>query len=136
MGSENLAYALTQVVHNFGAVAVLGGALFALWPVSRLEYGRTFARLILVAWATQIASGGMFGVTSLYYYGEPPDLGSVAVAALAVKVAAAVTGFLLAALYLLRGRNWSRASVKRTFRSLAMLGVVALTAAAFLRWFS
>jgi hypothetical protein len=51
-------------------------------------------------------------------------------------VAAAVTGFLLAALYLLRGKDWTRASVKRTFRNLAMLGVVALTAAAFLRWFS
>ena len=136
MGSENLAYALTQVVHNFGAVAVLGGALFVLWPVPRLEYGRMFARLILVAWGTQIASGGMFGVTSLYHYGETPDLSSIAMAALVVKVAAAITGFLLATLYLLRGREWSRASVKRTFRSLAMLGVVALTAAAFLRWFS
>lgn len=136
MWDENLAYALTQVVHNFGAVGVLGGALFALWPVPRLEYGRTFARLILVAWGAQIASGGVFGLTSLYYYGETPDLSSIALAALAVKVAAAAAGFVLAAVYLLRGREWGRASVKRTFNSLAWLGVVALTAAAFLRWFS
>jgi len=136
VGSENLAYALTQVVHNFGAVGVLGGALFALWPAPRLEAGRTFAWLILVAWGAQIASGGVFGLTSLYYYGEAPDLSSIALAALAVKVAAAITGLVLATLYLFRGKAWSRVSVMRTFRILAALAAVALTAAAFLRWFS
>jgi hypothetical protein len=136
VGAENLAYALTQVVHNFGAAAVLGGAVFALWPAFRLENGRSFAWLILVAWGAQIASGGLFGLTSLYYYGETPDLSRIAMAALAVKVAAAAAGFLLAAFYLIRGREWDRASVKRTFLSLAALGATALTAAAFLRWFS
>ena len=136
MGAENLAYALTQVVHNFGAAAVLGGAVFALWPASRLENGRSFAWLILVAWGAQIASGGLFGLTSLYYYGETPDLSRIAMAALAVKVAAAAAGFLLAAFYLLRGWEWDRVRVKRTFLGLAALGAVALTAAAFLRWFS
>ena len=133
---ENLAYALTQVVHNFGAAAVLGGAVFALWPASRLENGRSFAWLILVAWGAQIASGGLFGLTSLYYYGETPDLSRIAMAALAVKVAAAAAGFLLAAFYLIRGREWDRMRVKRTFLGLTALGAVALTAAAFLRWFS
>lgn len=136
MGGENLAYALTQVVHNFGAAAVLGGAVFALWPASRLENGRSFAWLILIAWGAQIASGGLFGLTSLYYYGETPDLSRIAMAALAIKVAAAAAGFLLAAFYLLRGREWDRVRVKRTFLGLAALGVIALTAAAFLRWFS
>ena len=136
MGSENLAYALTQVVHNFGAAAVLGGAVFMLWPAFRLEYGRLFAWLILVAWGAQIASGGLFGLTSHYYYGETPELSRIAMAALAIKVAAAITGFFLAAVYLYRGREWNRLSVKRTFQSLAALGATALTAAAFLRWFS
>ena len=136
MWAENLAYALTQVVHNFGAAAVLGGAVFALWPASRLENGRSFAWLILVAWGAQIASGGLFGLTSLYYYGETPDLSSIAMAALIVKVAAAAAGFLLAAFYLIRGREWDRVRVKRTFLGLAALGAIALTAAAFLRWFS
>jgi len=136
VGGENLAYALTQVVHNFGAAAVLGGAVFALWPASRLENGRSFAWLILIAWGAQIASGGLFGLTSLYYYGETPDLSRIAMAALAIKVAAAAAGFLLAAFYLLRGREWDRVRVKRTFLGLAALGVIALTAAAFLRWFS
>lgn len=136
MGAENLAYALTQMVHNFGAAVVFGGAVFALWPVSRLGDGRQFAWLILLAWGAQIASGGLFGVTSFYYYGEMPDLSSVAMTALVVKVAAAITGFLLAAAYLARGKEWGRASVKRTFQGLAALAILALTAAAFLRWFS
>lgn len=136
MGSENLAYALTQVLHNFGAVAVLGGAISALWPVPRLEYGRIFAWLVLVGWGVQIASGGLFGITSLYYYGETPDLSSIAMAALAVKVAAAVSGFLLAAVFLMRGGPGGRMNARRTFRALVALGTVALAAAAFLRWFS
>jgi hypothetical protein len=134
--SENLAYALTQVVHNFGAAAVLGGAAFVLWPALRLEDGRKFAWLILVAWGAQIISGGLFGVTSLYYYGETPDLSRIAMAALVVKVVAASTGFLLAAIYLVRGREWNRVRVKRSFQALAALAATALTAAAFLRWFS
>ncbi len=136
MWPENLAYALTQVVHNFGAAAVLGGAVFALWPIFRLENVRTFAWLILAAWGAQIASGGLFGLTSLYYYGETPDLSSVALAALAVKVAAAITGFLLAAFFLMRGKTWTRTGVRLGFQSLAALAAIALTAAAFLRWFS
>jgi hypothetical protein len=136
VGPENLAYALTQVAHNFGAAAVLGGAIFALWPAPRLETGRAFAWLILVAWGAQMASGAMFGVTSLYYYGETPDLSRVAMTALVVKVVAAFAGLLLAALYLLRGRGWGPAGMQHTFRGLAALGAVALTAAAFLRWFS
>jgi hypothetical protein len=134
--SENLAYALTQVAHNFGAAAVLGGAVFALWPVLRLEYGRSFAWLILIGWGAQIASGAVFGLTSFYYYGEMPDLSRVAMAALAVKVAAAIMGFLLAAFYLARGREWDRVRIKHTFQALAALAAAALTAAAFLRWFS
>lgn len=136
MSPENLAYALTQVVHNFGAVAVLGGAVFALWPTPRLESGRPFAWLILAAWTAQLLSGGAFGLISYHYYGETPDLSSVAMAALLVKIAAACSGVLLAAFFLLRGRRWPPDGVRRTFQGLAVLGAVALTAAAFLRWFS
>lgn len=136
MSPENLAYALTQVVHNFGAAAVLGGAVFALWPAFRQEDGRTFAWLILIAWGAQIASGGLFGLTSLYFYGKTPDLSSIAMAALAIKVIAAIAGFMLTAFYLVRGREWNKTGVQRTFRILAALGATALTAAAFLRWFS
>jgi hypothetical protein len=133
---ENLAYALTQVVHNFGAVAVLGGAVFALWPASRPEFGRAFAWLILAAWTAQLVSGVVFGLVSYHYYGETPDLSSVAMTALIVKIAAACSGVLLSVFLLLRGRQWRPDGVKHAFQGLAILGAVALTAAAFLRWFS
>lgn len=136
MWAENLAYALAQVVHNFGAVGVVGGALFALWPARRLQHARAYAWLVLTAWGAQILSGTLFGVTSLYYYGETPDLSRVAFAALSVKVAAAVGGVMLTAFYLWGGRAWDEARSVQLFRGLVALGVVALTAAAFLRWFS
>jgi hypothetical protein len=134
--SENLAYALTQVVHNFGAVAIVGGSVLALWPVPRIEYGRRFAWLILFGWGAQIASGTLFGAISLHFYGQTPDLSAIALTALIIKVTAATAGFLLTAFYLVRGRGWSRSGGLRTFQMLAALGVIALTAAAFLRWFS
>ncbi|NWG39858.1 MAG: hypothetical protein HXY27_07825 [Hydrogenophilaceae bacterium] len=136
MLTENLAYALVQVAHNLGAVAVAGGALFALWPAHDVQNARQFAWLIFLGWGLQIASGALFGVTSLYYYGETPDLSAVALAALAVKVLAAVSGFLLGAYYLRWGKHCSRLCTQRIFKALASLGVIALTAAAFLRWFS
>jgi hypothetical protein len=133
---ENLAYALTQVIHNFGAVAIVGGSVFVLWPAPRVEYGRRFAWLILFGWGAQIASGALFGAVSLHFYGQMPDLNAIALTALIVKVTAAAAGFLLTAFYLARGRQWSRSGGKHTFQMLAALGIMALTAAAFLRWFS
>ena len=136
MWEENLSYALTQVLHNFGAVALLGAAVGAFWPVSRPEYERALGWLIVGAWGLQIASGGLFGLISLYFYGETPDLSDVAIVALGVKVTAAITGFLLAIYLVVKGGEWARARVRRSFVMLAALGAVALTAAAFLRWFS
>ena len=136
MQPENLAYALTQVVHNFGAAALIGGSVFWLWPLPRQEYARRFVWVILVAWGAQIASGIVFGITSLYYYGETPDLSNVALTALVIKVSSAATGFLLGAWYLARGKDWGVGHVKRLFQAQAVLAVLALTAAAFLRWFS
>ena len=136
MQPENLAYALTQVLHNFGAAALVGGSVFWLWPLPRQEYARPFVWIILAAWCAQLISGVLFGVTSLYYYGEPPDLSSVAMAALVIKVCSAAAGFLLGVWYLARGKDWGWGQVKRLFQSQVGLAVLALTAAAFLRWFS
>lgn len=133
---ENLAYALTQVVHNFGAAAVAGVPLFALWPRFRFEDARVFCALVLAGWLAQIGSGATFGVISLYQYGQLPDLSVVATTALSVKIAAALGGTVLAGVYLILGRQWKRPAVHRTFVTLSVLGVAALTAAAFLRWFS
>jgi hypothetical protein len=133
---ENLAYALTQVVHNFGAAALIGASVFWLWPTPRREYARSFAWLILIAWSAQIASGILFGLTSLYFYGETPDLSAIAMAALVIKISSAVFGFMLAIWYLTLGQDWTAKKVEHTFQTQLALAGLALIAAAFLRWFS
>lgn len=134
MISENLAYALTQVIHNLGAVTVVGGAAFALWvPVAAPE---RVARLVGTGWALQIASGAGFGGVSWYYYGQLPDLHAVAAAALAVKIACAAGGLALTLGLALRGHVWAATRRQAAWWALAVLAVTALTAAAFLRWFA
>ncbi|MEW5792463.1 MAG: hypothetical protein ACOY4L_03845 [Pseudomonadota bacterium] len=137
MDLQNLLYAAVQVVHNFGAAAVVGGTVFALWPRRQgEEVRRALAWLVLVAWSAQAASGLGFGLVSQYYYGRPPDIHGVAVVALGIKVVCAVLGFLLAAWYLASAAKWPEGRRLALWRGIGALGVIALTAAAFLRWFS
>jgi len=133
---QNLGYALTQVVHNFGAAAVVGGALAGLWLAPRMELERSLGGLVCLGWAAQIASGATFGAISYYFYGRFPDISGIAVAALAIKVVCALTGFFLAASFFLFAAAWRDTSRRRAWHALAGLGATALTAAAFLRWFS
>jgi hypothetical protein len=134
---ENLAYALTQVLHNFGAVVVVGGAAAALWaPALPYISEKRLRRLVGIGWAVQIASGVGFGAVSYYFYGRLPDIHGVAVAALAIKVTCAVSGLGLAVLSLSRGDRWTDAKRRFLWRALAFLAITALAAAAFLRWFS
>jgi len=137
MDLQSLAYALTQVAHNFGAVAVVGGAfLGSRSPTVPPAQLRGIAWLVLAAWLVQAASGAGFGAISFAYYGQFPDIHGIAVAALSIKVACAALGAVLA-VAMLRGL---RARPDRGRRILwagqILLGVTALTAAAFLRWFS
>lgn len=137
MQPENLAYALIQVVHNFGAAAVVGGAFLALKSKpDQLQIKHCMAWLVLIAWAAQGASGALFGATSFYFYGEFPDLHAVAMGALAIKVICAACGFVLAVLYVRGAQQWSAQGRHRAWHALTGLGGTALTAAAFLRWFS
>ena len=133
MDSQNLAYAIAQIVHNFGAVAVVGGAACAL---ARSDAGtqRKLAGLVLVAWLTQAVSGAAFGAISFYYYAKFPDIHGVAVAALIVKVVCAVFGFTLAMWQLLA--RHSEVSRRYSWLALCGLGMLALGSAAVLRWFS
>lgn len=135
MDPQNLSYAVIQVAHNFGAVAVVGGAIGALLPGPAGPH-RGLAWIVLWGWAAQAASGGAFGAVSWLYYGHFPDIHGVAVAALLIKMACAATGFMLAAVYLYRGSAWSGRAQQTTWRALAVLAATALSAAAFLRWFS
>lgn len=135
MDLQNLAYAAIQVVHNFGAVAVVGSAVYALWP-GLAGMRRPLAWVMLAGWTAQAATGGAFGGISWLYYGHFPDIHVIAVAALLIKMACAAAGLMLAAAYLYRGIGWSERAQQATWRALAALAATALTAAAFLRWFS
>ena len=134
--TQNLAYAVIQVVHNFGAVVAVGGSLAAT-KSSSVDTRNKLARLALAGWGTQGASGAAFGAVSYYFYHRFPDISGIAVAALVVKMACAATGFLLLAVYLSRGGNWPEEKRSRAwFASSTAFAVTALSAAAFLRWFS
>jgi len=135
--TQNLAYALVQVIHNLGAVAVVGVPFCVLiHACGDFAVSRRAMWVVLVAWAGQAASGAAFGAVSYYLYARPPDLHAIALAALFVKVACAVAGFSLAALHLFLGPRAHSFFANKVWWALAGLGLTAITAAAFLRWFA
>ena len=138
MDVQDLAYALTQVVHNLGAVTVTGGAAAAcgLRFAESQASQRRLARWVLGGWIAQGASGLCFGAISYASYGRFPDIHGIAIGALILKMACAAAGSSLAALYLVGEPNWAAASRRRAWATLLVLALTALTAAAFLRWFS
>lgn len=137
MDWQSLLYALVQVAHNFGAVAVAGGALLGRWPLA-IEplQRRPLAWLVLAGWTVQAVSGASFGVVSIAYYGQPPDIHGIALVALLVKISCAVLGFITALLWLRYSPRWSDTRSNGVWNLLIVLGLTALGAAAFLRWFA
>jgi len=130
---QNLAYAIAQIFHNFGAVTVVGGAVFALlWRATDVQC--RLARLVLAGWLVQVMSGAAFGAISYYYYAKFPDIFGIAVVALVVKVVCAALGILLIAWQLLA--QTSESSRRYSWIALCFMGVLALISAAVLRWFS
>ena len=89
MDLQNLAYALTQVAHNFGAVAVVAVPLYALCSMHPAG-SRGLLWLALSGWALQLASGAVFGAVSWYFYGQFPDIHGIAIGALVLKVLCAL----------------------------------------------
>lgn len=134
---QDLGYSIVQVAHNFGAVAVVGGAA-SMWYMApqpaRLQ--RKFVWLVGFGWCTQALSGMMFGAISFYCYGKFPDIHGVAIAALAVKMLCAVSGLAMVALYLNRADRWAERQCGIAWKILLALGATALISAAFMRWFS
>ncbi len=133
--TQNLAYSLVQVAHNFGAVATVAGSLAAL----KINDGAPHARLAwltFAGWVTQGASGAAFGTTSYYFYGRFPDISGIAVVALVIKMICVALGFVLLAAYLYRRHAWTERQRTGTWHGSLTLAVVALASAAFLRWFS
>lgn len=135
----DLIYALIQLGHNLGAVAVAGIPVAALVG-ERLETP-TSRRLLLglaVAWGVQAASGAGFALASLGLKGALPEVQGIALAALSVKIAATVLGLGAAALTAWRARTWNNraaAARRRFFRFELIVALVAFVAAAFLRWY-
>ena len=132
--AQNLAYSVVQVLHNFGAVAAVGGSLAAT-KIKSTDARKKLAWLALSGWGTQGASGAAFGAVSYYYYGRFPDISGIAVAALLIKMACVATGFLLLAAYLYWSANWTERKRNGAWHASSTLAVTALSAAAFLRWF-
>lgn len=133
--TQNLAYSIVQVAHNFGAVAVVGGSLAAV-KFRGVDTRKKFARLALAGWGTQAVSGAAFGAVTYYYYHQFPDIAGIAIAALLVKMACTGMGLLLLAIYLSRCDQWAVARMNAVWIASSALAVTALSAAAFLRWFS
>jgi len=134
---QNFIYALIQVIHNFGAATVVGAAASALWLVrGDTAVRHRLATFTAVAWAAQVASGALFGITTYYFEKHLPDIGGVAVDALLVKIFCAVAGLILAVAYARSDSGWTRDRQLLVWRILLTLGAVALGCAAFLRWFS
>jgi hypothetical protein len=135
---QDLGYALTQVVHNLGAVTVTGGAaaVCGLKLADPQAVQRRVARWVLGGWAAQGASGLGFGAISYASYGHFPDIHGIAIGALFLKMTCAAAGFSLAALYRAREQNWTAPARRRAWTAQLALALTALTAAAFLRWFS
>jgi hypothetical protein len=94
------------------------------------------AWLVLGGWLLQGVSGAGFGMISYLYYGQFPDLHDTALLALVVKMVCAASGVVLATTYLHRQGRWSESQLALAWNGLIGLGVTALTAAAFLRWFA
>lgn len=137
MALQDTLYALTQVAHNFGAVAVRGSAIFSRWPVQQAPAAqRPLLWLVLLGWALQATSGGTLGAISWAFYGQFPDIHGIALAALTIKMACAATGFMLAAVALKYAAAWPAQRQAALGYGLVGLAVTALFAAAFLRWFA
>jgi hypothetical protein len=133
--AQNLTYAVVQVAHNFGAMATVGGSLAAIRfrsPETRVK----LAKLVLGGWVTQGASGAAFGAVSYYFYRQLPDIAGIAIAALFIKMACVAIGIILLSAYLLRNGNWREGTRQNAWLGSSALAITALTAAAFLRWFS
>ena len=81
----DLIYTCVQLIHNFGAVTVVGSPAAALWLGQDQKVAQPqVAGLMLLGRAARGASGAGFGLTSLYWKGQIPDVAGVALVSLVV----------------------------------------------------
>lgn len=136
MGNANLIYTCVQLVHNFGAVAVVGCPVAALW-LGHDNFGVQYrlAWLMVFGWMAQGASGAGFGAASYVLKGQLPDIAGVALIALTVKIGCVLAGIGFALLYLHGGRGPLVGCQRRFWEGMVLLASGAFSAAAVLRWF-
>jgi hypothetical protein len=134
MGLEDILYSAVQIAHNFGAAAVTGLPIAALWLRPAPRVALIMAQLTLLAWLVQGASGAGFGTVSFFMEGELPQIHHVALGALSIKIICAVLAIILLTVHFVR--RAADEPGNPLWRSLAVLGVTALTCAAVLRWFA
>ncbi len=136
MGNTLLDYALIQVFHNFGAVLILALSSRGLVMARRQQSTRWIAGLTGLVWALQGITGALFGWVTWKTEHQWPDIHGVAVAALIIKMLCVVAGILSMGAGALWGMRWSCERQLGFWATGLGLGALALTCAAFLRWFS
>jgi hypothetical protein len=132
---QNLLYALIQSIHNIGAVVIVGVGAYGLF-LAPDRYKTTLAVIQSITWSLQGLSGGIFGLTTLYFYHQLPDIHGVAIWALMVKIVCVILGCCIATSYALWNEYFSSKVKKLCWILMFSLGNIALSSAAFLRWFS
>src|SRR2546428_2190648 len=129
----NLVYTGVQILHNFGAVAVVGSPAVAWWfardnPAAQCR----LAWLLVIGWAAQGASGAGFGMTSYFLKGQLPEISGVALIALVAKIACVTCGFAVGILYLNMASRWSVGTRLKVWQGmLALAGKTPTTGALF-----
>src|SRR6266545_3191464 len=132
---ENFIYTCVQIVHNFGAVAVVGSPAVALWLGRENKVAlHKLTWLMALGWLAQAASGIGFAITSYALKGALPEVTGVTLVALALKVGCTFIGVVLAGLYLVTGSRWSTLNQLRMWKVMVIMTLTALSAAALLRW--
>jgi hypothetical protein len=131
----NLIYAVIQLIHNLGAATIIAApALGWHGKLNEPATARRYAAITALGWTTQIVSGAGFGIVSHYIKGQLPEIGGVALIALFIKVACALGGLITATVILRTAAQGDNANPD-LWAAMLVLGVTALSAAAFLRWY-
>jgi hypothetical protein len=118
-----------------GAATIVGVGFYGVF-CTQANSGTRLAWVQAFAWMIQGLGGAAFGLTTYWFYGHLPDIHGVAVLALLVKMGCVMMGFLLAIFYALWCHRWSSGRCRLVWGTSFALGLIALTSAAFLRWFS
>ena len=133
---ENLIYTRVQIMHNFGAVALIGSSAAALSLSRQNQIVRSkLAWLMLLGWLAQGASGVGFALTSYTMKGALPEVTGIALGALVLKVGCTFIGTVLKEFYLATRLRWSAAREHKMWQLMLLMTVSAITTAAFLRWY-